>query len=73
MADNIDRLAMWNRKNYPLDELGKLAGKHVAWSSDNSKVLFASPDIHEVLKELERMGVTSDDFCLEYIPDGFSA
>jgi hypothetical protein len=73
MAENIDSIAMRNRKNYPLEELGKLAGKHVAWSRDNAKVLVASADINEVFEELERLGATSEDFILEYIPDGFSA
>lgn len=71
MNSNIDGIRLWNRKRFPLEELGKLAGNHVAWSGDNAKVLVASPDLDFVYAELERQGIT--DYIMEYIPDTFWA
>ena len=65
---NPEYVAHLNRVKYPPDELVKYAGQHVAWSSDSTRVLLASPDLGKLFEELDRQGIK--DYILEYIPDG---
>ena len=59
--------AMKNRKRFPLEELHKYIGQHVAWSADNSRVLGSSRDLGDLFAQLERQGIR--DYILEYIPE----
>lgn len=46
-----------NRRNFPLDELSKYAGQHVAWSADGTRILASGATDELVEDELLRAGI----------------
>ncbi len=56
-----------NRDNFPLDELAKHAGLHIAWSWDGSRILASGADEEEVRNKLRAAGIDPQRVVFEYI------
>jgi hypothetical protein len=56
-----------NRSNFPLDELLKYAGKHVAFSSDGMRILASGDDVEEVDRKLAALGIHFSQAVHDYI------
>jgi hypothetical protein len=56
-----------NRANFPLDELAKYAGKHVAFSPDGTRILASGDDMNEVDGKLEAVGIHFSQVVHDYI------
>jgi hypothetical protein len=59
-----------NRQNFPLDELAKYAGQHIAWSWDGSQILASGADEEEVEQKLIAAGVDPSRVVFSYVPPG---
>lgn len=56
-----------NRNNFPLDELVKYAGKHVAWSLDGSQILASGEDDEDLDKNLVAAGIDPSRVVHSYV------
>jgi hypothetical protein len=55
--DNEVATQQRNRKTFPLDELAKYDGQHIAWAPDCSRILLSNPDLGKLYEELDRQGI----------------
>ncbi len=58
-----------NRSTFPLDELLKYAGKHVAFSPDGTRILASGEDVEEVDRKLEALGIHFSQVVHDYIDE----
>jgi hypothetical protein len=58
---------MRNKANHTLDELAPYIDQHVAWSIDGKQILAHAPDGEQLLKEIQRLGLT--EYVLGYVWD----
>lgn len=56
-----------NRSRFPAEQLLPLAGKHVAWSADGTRVVASADDRAGLYAQLERAGVPVDQVVFDYI------
>ena len=61
-----------NRSRFPLDELAKYGGKHVAFSPDGSRIVASGDTEEELDAALEAAGTASSQVVHSYIdpPNG---
>jgi glucose/arabinose dehydrogenase len=56
-----------NRRKFPLDELAKYWGKHVAFSPDGTRILASGDSIAEVDDKLDAAGIHFSQVVHSYI------
>ena len=56
-----------NRNQFPLEDLEKYEGQHVAWSLDGRRILGGDPDPLRLVARLKDAGYTSDDYVLSFV------
>jgi Family of unknown function (DUF5678) len=56
-----------NRSKFPLDELAKYWGKHVAFSPDGTRIVASGDSIDEVLDQLEAAGIHFSQVVHSYV------
>jgi hypothetical protein len=56
-----------NRRNFPLDELAKYAGKYIAFSPDGLRILASGDTEEEVEKNLEAAGIHPSQVVGSYV------
>jgi hypothetical protein len=56
-----------NRSKFPLDELAKYWGKHVAFSPDGTRIVASGDSIDEVLDKLEAAGIHFSQVVHSYV------
>jgi hypothetical protein len=62
-----------NRSNFPLDELAKYAGKHVAFSPDGARIVASGDTEEELDNALEAAGIPFNQVVYSYVdPPGVS-
>ena len=57
-----------NRNKAPPELDRELAGQHVAWEIDGTRVIAHHPDILELVKIIEQLGRTTGDVVFEFLP-----
>ena len=55
-----------NCEAHSFEELAPYEGKYVAWSTDGKQILAAACNLGELLKDVDRKGITA--FVQSYIP-----
>jgi hypothetical protein len=58
-----------NRALFPVEELARHRGEHVAFSLDGTRIVAHGAIEEEVIAELERLGLSSADVGWTYVPD----
>lgn len=56
-----------NRSRFPLEELAKYEGQHVAWSLDGTRILAGDADPLKLMAKLKAAGYKSDDCILSFV------
>jgi hypothetical protein len=56
-----------NRSKFPLDELAKYWGKHVAFSPDGTRIVASGDSFDEVIARLEAAGIHFSQVVHSYI------
>ena len=56
-----------NRRHFPLEELAKYAGLHVAFSPDGKHILASGPDRQAVRQELRKRGIHPSQVVHSYV------
>jgi hypothetical protein len=56
-----------NRRNFPVEELAKYCGKHVAFSLDGTRILASGDSLEAVDQNLEAMGIAFNQVVHSYI------
>ena len=56
-----------NRSKFPLDELAKYWGKHVAFSPDGKRIVASGDSFDEVIERLEAAGIHFSQVVHSYI------
>jgi hypothetical protein len=56
-----------NRNAFPLEQLEKYEGQHVAWSLDGTRILAGHEDPLQLNAALEAAGYRSDDYVLSFV------
>ncbi|HWG41920.1 MAG TPA: hypothetical protein VN688_03970 [Gemmataceae bacterium] len=58
-----------NRSKFPLDELAKYGGKHVAFSLDGTRILASADSMEEVEEKLIAAGINPNRVVGAYIDE----
>ncbi len=58
-----------NRSKFPLEELAKYAGKHVAFSPDGTRILASGESMEEVEEKLVAAGINPSQVVGSYIDE----
>ena len=58
-----------NRAAFPIEELMKYTGRHIAWSWDGTKILADGATLGEVMDKLETMQVDGSRVVHDYVDD----
>ena len=56
-----------NRSKFPLDELAKYAGKHIAFSPDGTRIVASGDSFDEVVEKLQAAGIDVSQVVHSYI------
>ena len=56
-----------NQKHFPVEELWKYAGKHIAWSWDGARIVASGDDLDDVFKQLKEAGIPSERTVLDFV------
>jgi hypothetical protein len=56
-----------NRSQFPLEELARYAGLHVAFSPDGKRILASGPDRQSLRKELHKQGIHPSQVVHSYV------
>ena len=56
-----------NRRKFPLEELAKHGGKHVAFSPDGTRIVASGDSLDEVLEQLQASGIHFSQVVHAYI------
>jgi hypothetical protein len=56
-----------NRNAFPLEELEKYEGQHVAWNLDGTRILAGHEDPLRLNAALEAAGYRPDDYVLSFV------
>ena len=59
-----------NRRKFPLDELAKYDGLHIAWSWDGSRIVASGADMEEVERKVIASGIDPSRVVYSYVPPG---
>jgi hypothetical protein len=57
-----------NRNAFPVEELGRYRGQHVAWSPDGMRILVGDPDPLKVVAAVKALGFDPAETPIEDIP-----
>lgn len=57
-----------NRHKFPLDELNKYSGKHIAWSWDGTRIVASADSLEALFKALDDAGIPISHVVGDYIP-----
>jgi hypothetical protein len=66
------RLYLKNRPLFPLDELAKYRGKHIAWSPDGTSIVASAETLDELMDVIEAGGDDMVHCLVDYVPDADS-
>jgi hypothetical protein len=58
-----------NSAEFPVEELHKYIGQHIAWSWDGTRIVAAASTDEELNKKLEELGVEFSDVVFDYVDD----
>jgi hypothetical protein len=58
---------MRNRQDFPVEELWKYAGQHVAWSWDGTHILASAPDESRLIQRLTDLGIDPQSVVFGYV------
>lgn len=58
-----------NRRKYPVEELWKLAGRHIAWNWEGTAIVASAYGHAALFAELERLGIPSGTVVFDYVDD----
>ena len=71
MTDNITPVDLslfhLNRMRYPLEELERYSGQHVAWNPEGTQILAAGQSLDEVDGKLAQQGIHHSQVVHDYI------
>lgn len=56
-----------NRCKFPLDELAKYAGKHIAFSPDGTRIVASGDSLDEVIERLQATGIHFSQVVHSYV------
>lgn len=57
-----------NRRQFPLDQLAKYAGKHIAWSPDGDSIVASDEDLARVIAAVKASGYDPAECVLSSVP-----
>ena len=57
-----------NRRQFPLDQLAKYAGKHVAWSPDGASIVASDEDLAKVIAAVQVLGFDPAECVVSCVP-----
>ena len=58
-----------NQSALTLEELAPDFEQHVAWSPDGTRILAHATDEGDLFKEIDRLGLKSDEYVIGFVPD----
>lgn len=58
-----------NRQQFPLDELAKYAGKHVAWRPDGTSIVASADDLPQLIAAVKTSGNDPAECVLSAVPE----
>jgi hypothetical protein len=57
-----------NRQQYPLEELVKYLGQHVAWSPDGTKIIASDDDFCSLIESIKATGLDPAKCVVSCVP-----
>lgn len=57
-----------NRQQFPLDDLAKYAGQHVAWSPDGTSIVASADDLRKFISAVKASGNDPAECVLSSVP-----
>ena len=66
----LDAQHFENRRNFPVPELMKYEGRHIAWSWDGAQILASGKSQEAVEEELKARGVDPSRVVFDYVFPG---
>ncbi len=64
-----DPLFLENQRKFPVEELSRYQGQHIAWSWDGSQILAADPDRGVLDQKLRDAGVDPLEVIHDFVED----
>jgi hypothetical protein len=58
-----------NRDGFPIEELWKHIGKHIAWSWDGTRIVAVGDTLEEVDRQVDKLGVDRSKVVHDYVDD----
>jgi hypothetical protein len=58
-----------NRAKFPVEELARYMGEHVAFSADGTRIVAHGPDMRAVLAQLQQLGLDASEVGWSIIPN----
>jgi hypothetical protein len=56
-----------NRRKFPLEQLRRYAGQHIAWSWDGTRIVGSDPDAEELHRKLIAAGIDTQRVVFSYV------
>jgi hypothetical protein len=63
----LDAAYFENQRNFPLEELARYRGQHIAWSWDGSRIVASGADEQEVRQKLLAAGLDPSRVVFDYV------
>jgi hypothetical protein len=58
-----------NRQKFPLEELAKYAGRHIAWSWEGDRIVDSAEDENQLWDKLVAAGIDPQRVVFSYVDD----
>ena len=58
-----------NREKFPLEELMKYVGQHIAWNWEGTRIMAADPDLSSLDRRLREAGIDVGHVVHDYVDD----
>ena len=58
-----------NQRRFPVEELARYKGQHIAWSWDGSQILAGDPDRRALAQKLREAGIDPLQVIHDYVED----
>jgi hypothetical protein len=56
-----------NQSRFPVEELWKYAGQHVAWSMDGTRLLAGAVSLNDLIRQLHEAGIDPQRVVFDYV------
>jgi hypothetical protein len=58
-----------NHRAFPVEELWKHIGKHIAWSWDGTKIVASGDTLEEVDRQIDKLGIDRGRVVHDFVDD----